>query len=310
MKVNMRESDKQIIFVGIFLAVVGFFYVHQINKEIVQGEAKDQEILAYEESIKPFLNLALAAQSFVIYDSGANNFVYKKNAEVQLPLASLAKVMSAIIVLENAPSDTIFEISKESLAQSADHGLLLGEKWKRDDLLEFALFVSSNDAIHEMALETGRVIDPTSADPVGVFVDKMNAKAIALGLKSFTFNNESGLDISETENGGYGSARDMARLFAYAVKTYPEIFATTSKKIATISSLDKSHNIDNTNVVVEEIPGIVASKTGFTNLSGGNLVVATSSDPDTMRVVVVMGSTYDERFTDMQALTSAVINFR
>ncbi len=310
MKISIRESERQIIFVMVFLAVVGIFYVRQINNEIVLGEQKDQEILAYEESIRPFLNLALAAQSFVIYDSGANNFIYKKNAEIKLPLASLAKVMSAIVVLENAPADKTFEISKESLSQSADHGLLLGEKWGRDDLLEFALFVSSNDAIHQMALETGRLIDPASVDPIGVFVDKMNAKAAELDLRSFVFKNESGLDISPTENGAYGSARDMARLFAYAVKTYPEVFVTTSKKVATIVSADKSHNVDNTNMVVEEIPGILASKTGFTDISGGNLVVATSSGETGMRIVVVMGSTYDERFTDVQTLTGAVANFR
>ncbi len=290
----------------VLLAIVGVFYVRQINQEIILGEIKDKEILAYEESIKPFLNLALEAKSFAIYDADINNFVYKKNAESAMPLASLAKVMSAIVVMENAPADTVFEISKESLDQAADHGLLLHEKWTRDELLKFALLVSSNDAIHELALETGQIMDPEAKDSLQVFVARMNTKASELGLKSFVFKNESGLDLNEAENGAYGSARDMAKLFAYAVKTYPEIFDVTRTKIATIASLDKSHNIDNTNTVVEEIPGIVASKTGFTTLTGGNLVVATTPDAKSTRVMIVMGSTYDERFTDMKTLTSAV----
>lgn len=290
----------------VLLAIVGVFYVRQINQEIILGEIKDKEILAYEESIKPFLNLALEAKSFAIYDADINNFVYKKNAESAMPLASLAKVMSAIVVMENAPADTVFEISKESLDQAADHGLLLHEKWTRDELLKFALLVSSNDAIHELALETGQIMDPEAKDSLQVFVARMNTKASELGLKSFVFKNESGLDLNEAENGAYGSARDMAKLFAYAVKTYPEIFDVTRTKITTIASLDKSHNIDNTNTIVEEIPGIVASKTGFTTLTGGNLVVATTPDAKSTRVMIVMGSTYDERFTDMKTLTSAV----
>ena len=135
----------------------------------------------------------------------------------------------------------------------------------------------------------------------------MNAKAIDLGFKSFRFNNESGLDVTEMENGAYGNGRDMAKLFAYATDTYPEIFSSTSTKIATLSSLDKTHNIDNTNTVVEDIPGIEASKTGFTTISGGNLVVATTNEAGEKRIIVIMGSTYDERFTDMKTLTGAVV---
>lgn len=307
MKINLKDSEKQIIAVLIILGIVSVFYGQAINREIAASTAAEKEIIAYEDSIKPFINLALAARSFAIYDADMNNFIYKKNAEDVMPLASLAKVMSTIVVMERAPADKIFEISKESLSEVGDHGLLLGEKWKRDELLKFALFVSSNDAIRELAVETGKIINPEASDPEQVFVAAMNAKAVELGLKSLVFKNESGLDVTEEENGAYGSARDMAKLFAYAVKTYPEIFSITNNKIATISSLDKAHNIDNTNTVVEEIPGIKASKTGFTTISGGNLVVATTPDTKSTRVIIVMGSTYDERFTDMKLLTGAVV---
>ena len=307
MKINLKESEKQVIAILVFLIVVSIFYGRAINKEIVLSQDIENRVTAEEDAIKPFLNLALQAKAFAIYDAEKKSFVYKRNAEEAMPLASLAKVMTTIVVMENAPKDKVFQISKEALAQSADHGLLLGEKWSRDELLKFALFVSSNDAVHELALETGAIIDPTSSNPVQTFVDKMNSRAQELGLRSLVFKNESGLDISPEENGAYGSARDVAKLFAYAVSTYPEIFSFTNSKIATISSLDKSHNIDNTNTVVEEIPGIKASKTGFTNLSGGNLVVATSPETDSTRVIIVLGSTYDERFTDMKTLSGAVI---
>jgi D-alanyl-D-alanine carboxypeptidase len=309
MKINLESSEKQIISVMVILAVVSFFYIKSINQEISKSQAYEREILAYEQSIKPFLSLALDAKGFAIYNPQEKNFLYKKNAEEVLPLASLAKVMTAIIVLENVPEDKIFTISKESLSQAADHGLLLGEKWKRDELIKFALFVSSNDAVHQLAIETGKMLNNEASDSVQVFVSMMNKKAEDLGLSSFVFNNESGLDITNEENGAYGSARDMAKLFAYAIEKYPEIFSATKTKTSTFSSLDKSHNVDNTNTVVEEIDGILASKTGYTAITGGNLIVATKNKEGLEKVIVVMGSTYDARFTDMKTLTGATARF-
>lgn len=301
---TITENEKQILAVLLVLGVIGFFYVKGVRREIALGAIREQEVNAYENSIKPFLNLALQAKSFAVYDASAHNFLYKKNSEGAMPLASLAKVMSAIVVMEHAPADHIFIMSKDSLNQVGDNGLLVHEKWTRDALLQFALTVSSNDAIHELALETGTLIDPTSTDPLQTFIDALNKRAADFGFKSFVFNNESGLDIAGNENGAYGSARDMARLFAYAVQTYPEIFSTTTKKSASIASLDSTHNIENTNTIVEDIPGVLASKTGFTALSGGNLVVAVN-DKGVTQVAVVLGSTYDDRFTDMKALTGA-----
>jgi D-alanyl-D-alanine carboxypeptidase (penicillin-binding protein 5/6) len=153
------------------------------------------------------------------------------------------------------------------------------------------------------------MLNNEASDSVQVFVSMMNKKAEDLGLSSFVFNNESGLDITNEENGAYGSARDMAKLFAYAIEKYPEIFSATKTKTSTFSSLDKSHNVDNTNTVVEEIDGILASKTGYTAITGGNLIVATKNKEGLEKVIVVMGSTYDARFTDMKTLTGATARF-
>lgn len=321
MKISLTKIEAQSITALAILAIVGIFYIHSVNEDIRSAEMLEQEIEAYQESIKPYLNLALNATSFSIYNADKKEFVYKKNAEQIMPLASLAKVMSAIVVLENTTPLHVFTIEKESIGEIGDNGLLLAEKWPRDAFLRFMLLSSSNDAVHQMALEVGKIIDPASSNAAETFVDALNAKAKEMNLRTMIFNNESGLDVTLPTltvgtplpasvraelNGAYSNARDMTKLFAYAIKTYPDIFSVTSKKTLEISSLDKTHTAINTNPIVEEIDGIIASKTGFTNLSGGNLIVAVPGRNGETMIVVVLGSTFDERFNDIKTLSGAV----
>ena len=314
---SLSNNERELVFVLVIVAVIGFFYTRGIRQEIVRGEELDRILAEEEQAIQPFLDIALASKAFAIYDVDKAEFVYKVNAEASMPLASLAKVMSAIIVLENVPVDHVFVIDKESLGQIGDNGLLVGERWGRDELLKFSLVVSSNDAMRDIAIETGALIDPTSSDPRQVFIDAMNKRAGELGIRGAEFFNESGLDLEEentgdtesvepVKNGAYASARAMSKLFAYAVSTYPDIFAATSKVEFLVSSKDKDHVGKNTNPLAEDIPGLAASKTGFTDISGGNLAVALKDENGSSKIVVVLGSTFDQRFSDIKALSGAL----
>lgn len=305
---KLTTSESQLIASLIFLAIVGFFYARGVREEIARGEELDRQMTEYEESLRPFLSIALNADSFAIYDRDKAEFVYKKNAEKTMPLASLGKIMSAIIIMENVPVDHTFTISKEALSEVGDNKLLVDEKWGRDELLKFTLVESSNDAIYEMASETGAIVDPTSLVPREVFVNLMNEKAKELGFKSMTFNNESGLDITTELSGAYANARDISRLFAYALENFPEIFAPTAKSAPVFNSRDAEHVAKNTNPIVESIDGVEASKTGFTNISGGNLAIALETVKGQHLIVTVLGSTFDDRFTDVETLSGAVNN--
>jgi D-alanyl-D-alanine carboxypeptidase len=208
--------------------------------------------------------------------------------------------------MEHAPKEYIFKISKEALGEAGDNKLLVDERFTRDELLKFALVESSNDAFYQMANDVGTIIDPTSKEPRQVFISKMNEKAEALNLRSAHFKSPSGLDITPHDAGAYASARDVAKLFAYAYETYPDIFVPTIKNAPEISSLDVKHIAKNTNPVVEEIPNILASKTGFTSISGGNLAVILKGRNNHTLVVVVLGSTFDERFKDVAKISGAL----
>lgn len=308
MKIALNENERQLVAVLLVLGLLGLFYISGIKKEIREGEKIEAEISKYEESIKPFYEMAVLAKSVSIYDMDTETFIYKKNAEEVMPLASLAKVMSVVVALETLSEDHVFTINKEALSETGDNGLLVDERWGRDELLKYALVVSSNDAMHAIADEAGRVIDPAATDPRAVFVLRMNERSEELGFSKFDFSNESGLDL-ETEpvkNGAYGSGREMAKLFAYAVETYPEIFSATIQKTFDVASFDKAHVGENTNPFVEDINGLLASKTGFTNLSGGNLVVALKAPNNARIIVTVLGSTFDERFSDIKALSDVL----
>lgn len=304
----LTDKEREAIFVMVVLAIVGIVYVLSIKHEIDRSVLIEQEVAEYQASIAPFMDLALRAEAFAIYDMDAGQFVYKKHGEESLPLASLAKVMSAIVIMEHVPADHVFTISKDSLSEAGDNKLLVDEKWKRDDLLAFTLVESSNDAILEMASETGMMIDPTSTDPVATFVDAMNAKAREMNLTSLEFSNPSGLDLPDGQTGGYGNARNMAKLFSFAISTYPSIFSSTVLPAPVFHSFDAEHVAKNTNPYVSDIPGLLASKTGFTNIAGGNLVVAVKAADGKRLVMVVMGSTFEERFTDIETLNGAAQN--
>lgn len=295
-------TERQALTALVVLIAVAAIYIVGVRKENARAEKIEADLAAYQESIKPFLSMALASKSFAIYDATNTSFIYKSHAEKVLPLASLAKVLSAVVILEHTTPEQIFEIEKSDSDQTGDNGLLVGEKWTRDALLQFTLVASSNDGIHAMARTVGKLLYPGTADPIVTFVDTLNQKAKALNLPSFVFYNESGLDISPNQNGAYGNARDMAKLMAYALRTYPEIFSATTQKIFETDSLTAHHSADNTNVFVDKISGLHASKTGFTNISGGNLVVSVAGKDNHETVIVVLGSTFSERFTDVMSI--------
>jgi D-alanyl-D-alanine carboxypeptidase len=137
----------------------------------------------------------------------------------------------------------------------------------------------------------------------------MNNKARAIGLTQTKFLNESGLDLESYQSGASGSARDMARLFEYVYRRHPTLLSATAKGDLTITSDSNiTHHVMNTDAMVNDIPGIIASKTGFTDLAGGNLVVILDIGIDHPVAISVLGSTKESRFSDMQKLIDATVS--
>ncbi len=209
--------------------------------------------------------------------------------------------MTAITAASLMPLDTPVTISGEDLSQEGDSSLYAFEKWNLLDLLRFTLIVSSNDGASAVA-----AIGNAHASSTDGFIGAMNHSAQKLNLTSLSFANESGLDLSQRESGAYGSAHDVALLFAYGIKAYPQIFEPTGASQRTmVSESNLTHTAENTDEIIGDIPGIIASKTGYTDLAGGNLAVAFDADLGHPIILVVLGSSKEGRFTDMQKLVAA-----
>jgi len=245
----------------------------------------------------PFEYISINAQSAYVYDIKNNKVLFSKNASATLPLASLAKIMTSIIALEQSASNTKVAISSNDLKEEGDSGLVVGEKWSIQKLIAFMLLTSSNDGARALASAVEAIHLQKKT-----FVDQMNEKAHALGMSSMYFQNPTGLDINTIEAGAYASAEDVGKLFIYTQKNHPEIFESTKNEKIAISSDLFVHTGNNTNTAVDTTPGLFASKTGFTDLAGGNLAVIIDVGIARPIVLVVLGSTSDARFEDIKTL--------
>jgi D-alanyl-D-alanine carboxypeptidase len=137
----------------------------------------------------------------------------------------------------------------------------------------------------------------------------MNIRAEELGLSSLTFSNTTGLDLPGPRAGGTGNARDVSLLLAYMLEQYPSLLSTSTDQIARVYNSDGGiHTVENTNPITAELPNLLASKTGYTDLAGGNLTIAFDAGFDRPIIVTVLGSSRQGRFTDVATLVAAVRN--
>ena len=240
---------------------------------------------------------ALQARAAVLYDLQGGRVLYQKNANEQLPLASLTKLMAAQTVLSVKEPATPVLITQADVRTEGNSGMRAGETMTLGDLITLALVASSNDAIMAAAGSLG-------GDPIA----KMNATARGLGLTKTVFYNPTGLDVNTNQAGAYGSAYDVARLAALFYADHPDFFELTTLPDVQVDGGNKEIDLVSTTVPLRSIPGFVAAKTGYTDLAGGNVVAIFDLEVGRPVVAVILGSTYDGRFTDMRTLISAARN--
>lgn len=263
---------------------------------------KAPEIPVHKETATTTLSLVspLEASAAFVFDVRNSTVLYAHNADLQLPLASITKVLAALVAHEFFPTGTHVTVSKTALAEEGDSGLVEGEVWDVDELLKFILVTSSNDGI--ALLE--EVYNSLGEEK---FVQALDRRAREIGLTTFSIRNATGLDASDTLKAtNYGSARDVAKLFSYALLSMPDILDATRAGTNSISSLSRVHTIENTNEVIDLVSNAVGGKTGFTDAAGGNLVMSFDRDIGSPIIIVVLGSTKEGRFTDMKNLVDAV----
>jgi serine-type D-Ala-D-Ala carboxypeptidase (penicillin-binding protein 5/6) len=253
--------------------------------------------------VQPAATFALApdsleAQAAVIYDPETGRVLYDKNAQMQLPLASLTKLMTADTALAQLSVNSSVRITDDStktINDSGDINLKSGQVWKAGDLIRYALLSSSNNAMAAVAESVGST----------TFIHDMNANAKKLGLAQSYFLDPAGLDLTPGLSGAYGSARDMAILASAFYERYPSFFESTLLAGKTFDSGDGLLHGKATAAPLLAIPGLIGAKTGYTDLAGGNLVAIFDVGLGHPLVAVVLHSSEQGRYDDIRTLITA-----
>lgn len=247
--------------------------------------------------------LQINAKSAIIVYIDKNwkaNVLFDLNSENILPIASLSKLMTALVIFELKetyhPLDEIL-ITREAIAQEgfSKYGdLIIGEKITVENLLNKMLIESSNDSAFALAKYIGEK----------PFVDLMNLYAKKIGLDRTLFINSTGLDIDSSDKTNFSSAEDLINLTKYILQNYPEIFQITKKQSYEFLKPDGSlHHFvaQNTNELLPEYPQIVGGKTGWTPLANGCLLeIVERPDNSGYYINVILGA--DDRFAEMRKI--------
>ncbi len=233
------------------------------------------------------------AKAAIVLDVESNAILYSKNPNKKLPIASLTKIMTAVIVLEKTNLDDIVTVSKDaaSIEKGKSNGLKANEKMSVENLLKMMLIASDNAAAVALAEHTSTNVDK--------FVELMNKKARLLGLQDTNFSNPSGLD----QKGNYSTAYDVARLVDYSLEK-PLIWDILRTQELTIASVDgkRKHKLRNTNLLLGKMENIVGGKTGFTEKAGQCLALVVSRDSKDNHKIISVVLNAKDRFSETEKL--------
>lgn len=260
------------IFIIVVIFIFSFTSISYCDDIEVQefGSWKDEIIQTSNSKEEPKIN----SRAGIIYDRESKRVIWGKAENEKRPMASTTKIMSAIVVLENANLNDVVIVSNKSAGTGGSRlGLKSGDKITVNDLLYGLLLVSGNDAAVALAEYVGGSVQG--------FSDKMNKKAEELGLENTHFITPHGLDMQEH----YTTAMELAKMTDYALEI--EKFASiVNTKSITVSINGRSKTLNNTNELLGNLQGVNGVKTGFTN--GANRCLVTSVNREGMNIITVV----------------------
>ncbi|MDX6742719.1 D-alanyl-D-alanine carboxypeptidase family protein [Actinocorallia sp. A-T 12471] len=225
--------------------------------------------------------------------------IWKSNATARRPIASLAKVMTVVVVLrEEKNLDRPVKIKRKYTTYGDKWGatearLIVGDRVKVRDLMYGTMLESGADAAAALADTYGPGYD--------AFVKKMNREAKRLGLKNTKYANFDGLPYP-SQYSTYSTAAEQVKLGRYALR-FPTLKKVIATKKVTVRSLNgRSYTWKNTNTLIGKYKGGLGIKTGYTSKAGYCLLFAAERGKKTQIGVVLGSPTPGRRFTDATRL--------
>lgn len=266
------------IFLCVFVLI--FSYIFPVFADDVDIENSDNfddfsSVISASSEVtnEPSLN----SRAAIIYDRTSGSVLFGKNENKKRKMASTTKIMSAIVVIENANLNDIVTVSAKAAGIGGSRlGLHTNDKITVLNLLYGLLLCSGNDAAVALAEHVGGNIEG--------FANLMNSKCSKLGLSSTHFVTPHGLDNDEH----FTTAYELAVITNYALKN-KTFYNLVSTKNYTVSINGRSKNLSNTNELLGNLDGVYGVKTGFTN--GANRCLVTSVKRGNMDLIcIVLGA--------------------
>lgn len=256
------------------------------------SSASAQDVGPQQFSADTAPQYGLTATSAILIEASTGRVIFEKNADAQGYPASMTKMMTAILSIEMSKPNDIVHISDEAAdVDGSSLYLEKGDVMRMDELRQGMMLVSGNDA----AVAIADAISSTTP----AFVALMNKKAQEIGAVNTHFNNPNGLP----DPNHYSTARDMAKIAAYAYKNndFRKIVAAKEKEIHWITP-NKKNVFENTNRLLWNYPYANGIKTGYTDDAGGCLAASATYNGATLIAVVMHTEDGPDRFTEAQEL--------
>lgn len=232
---------------------------------------------------------ALSADAWMLIDDATGMVISQKYANEPRFMASLTKMMTCLLALENSNLGDTVRIT-EDVFICRDSRVRLGEGYLLGDLLYEMMLQSDNDAAYALAKHVG-------GDTIR-FCEMMNEKAAYLGMENTHFANPNGMPAPDN----YSTAGDLIRLARYAMRDslFAAIVGTTEKKVPMIDG--RHMDCYNTNVLLSSYDGCIGIKTGFTRQAGYCLASAATREGRTLYCVLLNSRSMRTRFTESAIL--------
>lgn len=301
---NIRRSSKsrmRFYILLIILVAVSWFGV-EVFKEIRPLKDTEVESISFEnrpelkDSVDELAVISKSALSVFVGDE--QKILFEKDSSSILAIASLTKLMTALVVFKNYNLKEQIVLTKDAVGEEGNTGFLnVGDTFLVQDLLYPLLIESSNDAAAALIGIIGK----------DEFINKMNQEAWSLGLTKTVFVNATGLDPDDPKGPiNYSTASDLAKLSIYIKENYPEIFEILS--LSKFNLYDSRgwfhHTLINTNELLSRNgwpTRVLGGKTGWTPEADGALILILEGPKHKGYLVQVILGTND-RFGQMKTL--------
>ena len=301
--------SKVFLFFAFFLILGSIFFLSklpvssdQTNNLQAGISSPIQDSLSYDLQPEKIIiqdkedDFQISAKSAISVEVGSNtikNILFKKNEKERLPVASLLKIMTALVILEKYDLNQDIVISDLAMKEEGEQGVLkAGQVLSVENLLYIMLIESSNRAAFALSEVVGN----------SNFINLMNEESERLGLANTHFS-----DVTGLSGESYSTAEDISILSDYIFSNYP-LFA----KIINLKEYDLylkdgtlHHKLENTNELLGK-SGIIGGKTGYTINAKGCFMTIQKKSESNYTINIVLGS--DNRFLDMESLVNFLDN--